>query len=245
MSNRELLILLGIYFVSFALMIVVARLFRLLISPERGHAGIYELLLIFPNSAFIGIPVASAIYGESAVFYLSMYNLPFYAALYCYGVKLVQDTPVREIDFHQMLSPLMIASLLGVVLYLCDVRRPALLTEPMQSVGQISTPGAMMLVGSTLSTVPVKGILRNWRLPALTVVKLVIAPVIARPLLGLFVRNAEMLGIVTLTVAMPSGSISSLLAAQYEKDEDLAAEAIFLTTICSVATIPLMVMLLL
>ena len=118
-------------------------------------------------------------------------------------------------------------------------------TEPMQSVGQISTPGAMMLVGSTLSTVPVKGILRNWRLPALTVVKLVIAPVIARPLLGLFVRNAEMLGIVTLTVAMPSGSISSLLAAQYEKDEDLAAEAIFLTTICSVVTIPLMVMLLL
>ena len=84
---------------------------------------------------------------------------------------------------------------------------------------------------------PVKGILRNWRLPALTVVKLVIAPVIARPLLGLFVR--------TLTVAMPSGSISSLLAAQYEKDEDLAAEAIFLTTICSVVTIPLMVMLLL
>ena len=48
----------------------------------------------------------------------------------------------------------MIASLLGVVLYLCDVRLPALLTEPMQSVGQISTPGAMMLVGSTLSTVP-------------------------------------------------------------------------------------------
>ena len=159
MSNRELLILLGVYFVSFALMIVVARLFRLLISPERGHAGIYELLLIFPNSAFIGIPVASAIYGESAVFYLSMYNLPFYVALYCYGVNLIQDTPVRKIDFHQMLSPLMIASLLGVVLYLCDVRLPALLTEPMQSVGQISTPGAMMLVGSTLSTVPVKGIL--------------------------------------------------------------------------------------
>ena len=129
MSNRELLILLGIYFVSFALMIVVARLFRLLVSPERGHAGIYELLLIFPNSAFIGIPVASAIYGESAVFYLSMYNLPFYVALYCYGVNLIQDTPVRKIDFHQMLSPLMIASLLGVALYLCDVRLPALLTD--------------------------------------------------------------------------------------------------------------------
>ena len=227
MSTRELLILFG-----------------LLVSPERGHAGFYVLILFFPNWGFLGIPVASAIYGESAVFYLSMYNLPFYVALYCYGVNLIQDTPVRKIDFHQMLSPLMIASLLGVVLYLCDVRLPALLTEPMQSVGQISTPGAMMLVGSTLSTVPVKGILRNWRLPALTVVKLVIAPVIARLLLGLFVRNAEMLGIVTLTVAMPSGSISSLLAAQYEKNEDLAAEAIFLTTICSVATIPLMVMLL-
>lgn len=68
-----------------------------------------------------------------------------------------------------------------------------------------------MLVGSTLSTVPVKGILRNWRLPALTVVKLVIAPVIARLLLGLFVCNAEILGIVTLTVAMPSALFRAFL----------------------------------
>lgn len=86
LGNGDVLLLTGLYFAGFALLIALARLYRLALHPAREDGGVYELLMIFPNSAFIGIPVAAAIYGSTAVFGISLLNLPFYVALYCYGV---------------------------------------------------------------------------------------------------------------------------------------------------------------
>lgn len=245
LSGREVLGLLGILFASIFLMVVVARLVRLALHPAQENGGVYELLMVFPNSSFIGIPVASAIYGSIAVFCISMNNLPFYFLLYCYGVSLIQGEPMQKIHFRQMVTPLTVAAVLGVVLYLCNVTLPPILTEPMQAIGQISTPGAMMVVGATLSGVRLKGVVRNWRLFLMTAGKLILAPIVTNLLFGLFVRDEMILGIITLIAAMPSGSIASLLAAQYGKNEELAAEGVFLTTVLSVVTIPLMAALLL
>ena len=215
LGNGDVLLLTGLYFAGFALLIVLARLYRLALHPAKEDGGVYELLMIFPNSAFIGIPVAAAIYGSTAVFGISLLNLPFYVALYCYGV------------------------------YLCNIRLPDLLAEPMQTIGQISTPGAMMLIGSTLADVPLKKAVCNWRMLLLAAGRLLLAPVAVHLVFSLFVKDEMLLGLVTLIAAMPSASFVSLLAAEYEKNEVLAAEGVFLTTILSVVTIPLMTMLLL
>ena len=145
LGNGDVLLLTGLYFAGFALLIALARLYRLALHPAREDGGVYELLMIFPNSAFIGIPVAAAIYGSTAVFGISLLNLPFYVALYCYGVSLIQGVPMGKVDLKQIFSPLMITSILGLALYLCNIRLPDLLAEPMQTIGQISTPGAMAL----------------------------------------------------------------------------------------------------
>ena len=90
LGSGDVLLLTGLYFAGFALLIVLARLYRLALHPAKEDGGVYELLMIFPNSAFIGIPVAAAIYGSTAVFGISLLNLPFYVALYCYGVSLIR-----------------------------------------------------------------------------------------------------------------------------------------------------------
>ena len=245
LGNGDVLLLTGLYFAGFALLIALARLYRLALHPAKEDGGVYELLMIFPNSAFIGIPVAAAIYGSTAVFGISLLNLPFYVALYCYGVSLIQGVPMGKVDLKQIFSPLMITSILGLALYLCNIRLPDLLAEPMQTIGQISTPGAMMLIGSTLADVPLKKAVCNWRLLLLAAGRLLLAPVAVHLVFSLFVKDEMLLGLVTLIAAMPSASFVSLLAAEYEKNEVLAAEGVFLTTILSVVTIPLMTMLLL
>ena len=245
LGSGDVLLLTGLYFAGFALLIVLARLYRLALHPAKEDGGVYELLMIFPNSAFIGIPVAAAIYGSTAVFGISLLNLPFYVALYCYGVSLIQGVPMGKVDLKQIFSPLMITSILGLALYLCNIRLPDLLAEPMQTIGQISTPGAMMLIGSTLADVPLKKAVCNWRMLLLAAGRLLLAPVAVHLVFSLFVKDEMLLGLVTLIAAMPSASFVSLLAAEYEKNEVLAAEGVFLTTILSVVTIPLMTMLLL
>lgn len=127
LGNGDVLLLTGLYFAGFALLIALARLYRLALHPAKEDGGVYELLMIFPNSAFIGIPVAAAIYGSTAVFGISLLNLPFYVALYCYGVSLIQGVPMGKVDLKQIFSPLMITSILGLALYLCNIRLPDLL----------------------------------------------------------------------------------------------------------------------
>ena len=245
MRGGEVAAMLGVFLLSFLVTIVLAKLFRLAVQPAQEEAGIYELLLIIPNSAYIGMPVATAIFGSIAVFCLSMYNLPYSFVLYCYGVGLLRGVPLKKLEWKQMLSPVLIASLVGAALYLCNVRLPKLITEPMQAIGQISTPGAMMLVGSTLSAMPAKGVFRNWRLLLFTIVKLLLLPVVTHLIFSCFVQDRLLLGIVTLVAAMPTASMTNILAAQYQTGEELTAAGVFLTTICSVLTIPLVVMLLL
>ena len=245
LSNAQVMELVVLALASYVVLILLSKLFTLIVRPEKGRRGLYEFILIFANQGFIGIPVISAVYGTDAVFYLSIFIIVFFLVLYSYGTCLVQEIPMKNVDFRQMLSPMMIASVLGLVLYLCNVRLPQILTDTIGSLSQVSTPGAMLMTGAALTAIPLKGLFRNGRLFLASAAKLLLVPIALNLVFRLFIKDEMMLGIVTLASAMPVASNLSLLAAQYGKDEDLAASAVFITTVLSVVTIPLVAMLLL
>ncbi len=245
LSNTQVLALIGIAFASYCLLILVSKLYMLLVRPEKEHRGIYEFIMIFSNLGFMGIPVISAIYGTDAVFYISIFIMVFFLILYSYGSCLIQEIPMNFSNLRQLLSPMMVASALGIVLYLCNVRLPVLLTDPMNTISQISTPGAMLLTGAMLAGTPVRTVFQNWKLFLAAAGKLFIAPIVTNLVFRLFIHDEMTLGILTLITAMPVASNMGLLASQYGKNEELCATVIFLTTVCSVLTIPLVAMLLL
>ena len=164
LSNAQVMELVVLALASYVVLILLSKLFTLIVRPEKGHRGLYEFILIFANQGFIGIPVISAVYGTDAVFYLSIFIIVFFLVLYSYGTCLVQEIPMKNVDFRQMLSPMMIASVLGLVLYLCNVRLPQILTDTIGSLSQVSTPGAMLMTGAALTAIPLKGLFRNGRL---------------------------------------------------------------------------------
>ena len=245
LTNAQVLQLIGLAAASYVILMVLAKIVVAIIRPERASRGLYEFVMIFSNLGFIGIPVISAVYGTSAVFYISIFIMVFFFMLYTYGVCLIQEISIKNANFRQMLSPMMIASMLSIILYLCNVRLPVLVTDAMNSISQICTPGAMLLIGSTLAGIPLKGLFSNWRLFVVAAAKLFLAPIVINLVMRLVIRDELILGVVTLVAAMPVASNMSLLAAQYGKDEDFAAIVTFLTTVCSVLTIPLVAMLLL
>ena len=48
------------------------------------------------------------------------------------------------------------------------------------------------------------------------------------------------LGVMVVIMAMPVATIITMLSAQYDKDQTLAASSVFITTLLSVITIPLL-----
>lgn len=245
LSNRQVIGLIGIALGSYLLLILLGKLFMCLVRPEKAHQGLYEAVMIFSNLGFMGIPVISAVYGTDAVFYISIFIMVFYLVLYSYGMCLIREISIREVNFRQIICPMTVAAVLGILLYLCNVRLPSIITEPMNTISQICTPGAMLLTGAMLSAIPLGNIFKNGKLFLAAAGKLFLAPIVTNLIFRHVITDEMILGVVTLITSMPVASNLSLLAAQCGRDEELAASAVFVTTVCSVVTIPLMAMLLL
>ena len=72
-------------------------------------------------------------------------------------------------------------------------------------------------------------------------IKQIIVPVIAYPLLKLVVGDPLILGIALIMISMPVANSAVLFATEYDGDISLAAKTVFMTTLLSVVTIPLIV----
>ena len=73
----------------------------------------------------------------------------------------------------------------------------------------------------------------------------IIIPIIFFGILKYFVTNELILGIIIIVSAMPVGSIAIMFCNEYEGNINLASKSIFITTLFSVVTIPVLVYMLL
>ena len=119
---------------------------------------------------------------------------------------------------------------------------PTLIAYTCDSIGSITSPAAMLRIGAGLSVMPVKEIFTEFRLYPFAAVKQIILPFAMFMLFGLFVKDATLLGIVTVIAAMPEASVSVMFANQYGGNANMASKGVFITTMCSFVTIPILCM---
>ena len=74
-------------------------------------------------------------------------------------------------------------------------------------------------------------------------IKLIVIPVLGVMLINKFVSNEIICGVCMVMLATPVGSMTAMLAQQYDGDYEMASKGVALTTILSVFTIPLVAML--
>ena len=95
-SLPELGIALGIYLIVYTILIAVSFLIpRILRVPDMYHYS-YQMLTIFGNVGFIGIPLASAVLGAQSLIFVSIYNLIFNILIYTFGISLLQKAAVKQ-----------------------------------------------------------------------------------------------------------------------------------------------------
>ncbi|MBS7304031.1 MAG: AEC family transporter, partial [Lachnospiraceae bacterium] len=91
----------------------------------------------------------------------------------------------------------------------------------------------------SMATIDIKKLFTDIRLLLFSVLKLVIVPVAGLFLLKLFIRDQMLLGVCMVMLATPVASMTAMLSQQYDGDYELASRGVALTTILSVATMPL------
>lgn len=254
------------YVILFASAFFVPKLLRV----PSSQKGIYRFMLAFGNVGFIGFPVTEAIFGKQAIFYTSVFNLPFNVFVYSIGIAFLaacgrqeesensknnknnKNSMVSEnskkssaglITWKTFVTPCMISSILAIVLALFHAEAPALISDTCTMIGNITTPAALMIIGSSLADMPIRQMFNNFRIYLFSLVRLILIPLATYVVFGWFIHDRLLLGICVIVSAMPVASNGTMLCLQYHADEELMAQGTFLTTVFSIFTIPLLALL--
>ena len=228
----------------FIVMPIVGFLLAKLFRVKRNSTGLYVFMATFSNVGFMGFPVISALAGEVGLFYAAIYNLVFNVAVFTLGVWLVnhdKDGESSGFDIKLLLSPGVIAALLAIALYFMNIKLPVLLCDTIRSVGSITSPSAMLIIGCTLAKMDIKTVFSDWRLYPWILIKQIVIPILLWIPLAMIIKNEILLTVTFILFLMPVANNAVLFANTYNGDEELAARSVFLTTLFSLLTVPICV----
>lgn len=92
----ELGMALGTYAAIFAILIAVGFFIPHILRIPKNSRYAYQMLTVFGNVGFIGIPLASAVLGSESLIYVSIFNLLFNLLIYTFGISLLQKAAFEQ-----------------------------------------------------------------------------------------------------------------------------------------------------
>lgn len=213
-----------------------------LLRIKDGDKGMYRILAAFMNNGFVGFPLVAAVYGENAVFFASLSNIPFNLLLYTAGVMLLQKGDKNtKFSIKSVINVPIVATLIAVVIFIFEIPMPKLVDDVADTLSAATVPLSMMCVGLSLGSVSLKEALMQPRLYGISLVRLLICPLAVWLVLRIFITNPVILGTIVILSACPSAIICTILGIQYGRDGVESSEAIFISTMLSMITIPLLI----
>lgn len=213
-----------------------------LVRAPKGCKGVYQCILMLANTAFIGYPVVQALYGESSIFYTTIFNFGYNVLFYSYCSFLIAKDAGATSKFEprSLLSAGMVTGVLSIALYFAGIQLPAVILEPASFIGNVTTPLSMLIIGSNMATYSIKDIFGERRLYVMTVLRLLVIPILTAFYLSLLTDNAALICMASMTVGMPVGSMVAMASSQYESTARVGNICVVMTTLCSMVTIPIL-----
>ena len=199
---------------------------------------------VFVNSGFICFPLVNAIFRSSGMIYAVVYNLLYNIFMYTIGIRLFGDEKGRKLDIKAIiLNPLTIASLFALVLFFLPLDGGGVVEDFLSTIGGMSGPLSMMLVGSWLIGVDLKSVLKKPLCYLVSLMRLLILPLLVFFVLSLLDVDELMTDTITLISAIPVGTLNVIFSKKFGGDSHLANETMMQSLVLSVVTIPLIVLL--
>lgn len=228
----------------FVLLPVIGFLLAKLLFVGSERAGLYTFMNTYSNVGFMGFPVIGALCGSVGLFYAAIFNLIFNLSIYTMGIWMMNKGNNNAVKFNPrcLLSPGVILSSMAIVIYFLNVDLPNVIDDTVQLVGSITSPAAMLLIGCSLAKMNIKNVFNDWRVYVWTLIKQIAIPLLLWLPLKAVITNPLLLQVTYILVAMPVANSAVLFATNYGGDTELAARSVFITTLFSLATVPLCVM---
>lgn len=227
---------------SILFMILGGIISFILLKPLKGEKKkILHFGNVFSNCGFIGFPIINSIFGAEGVVYTSIFNMVFTIVLWTYGVMIFSDKLSKENIKKVLLNPSVIAVYIGIPIMIFNIKLPVSILDTTKIVGDMTAPISMIIVGSILSKVKIKDIFKEISVYYGALIKLIVIP-LAIYIIKLIIKdNSNVIDTIIIIQAMPAAAMTSIFAADFDKEKEYGAIVVFVTTLLSIITIPIIV----
>ena len=208
---------------------------------QKAERGVYHYAIVFSNAAFLALPLAQSVVGEEGVFYSSCYVAVFNVLAFTYGISQISAGKAKINLKSLFLNPGSVSVLIGIPLFLLQVKLPDFLLDTMARVGACNSPMAMIVFGTFLANCNFKNFFVKKEVYFVSFLRLILIPVIMLFVFKLIGVSGNMLIALTISASAPVATNTAMYAAKYENDTALSSELVGQTSIFSIATMPVIV----
>ena len=221
---------------------------RIFPGKDQQDRNVLASAMTSCNSGFMGFPIAKAVFGTQAFYYMVIQNISNNVYLFVISLsqlhhreKNTSSKSLRE-KLKPLMNPTSVATIVSIIMLFTGIHLPAYVMDIVGIIGDITIPLSMMLVGVQLGGTELKRLLSDKDLLITSFIKLIAVPA----LVTLFLAPLSAAPIVKLTallgISFPSAVIGVAVSAQEKKNSQLMAEAVACSTVLSIVTVPLWIM---
>ena len=251
-SLGGLSIALAAYAAVFVILIALSFLIPYILGvPKKLHYA-YQMLTIFGNVGFIGIPLASAVLGSESLIFVSIFNLLFNLLIYTLGMSMLEkaaslQAAEGEISpagrhtsgrLQKLVNAGTISAAVTILCYLGDFQVPVILSSTLTYMGRATTLLSMLVLGVSVAQMAPKDIFSHPKLYVFTLLRQILVPIGCVLLMRGLIDNKLILNPMLLMVAVPAANMPLMFAKQMDMETESISQGIILTTVLSLVTVP-------
>ena len=219
------------------LMVFIVSLFMIFLGIFAGKLiigkdfSLEQYACGFSNAGFIGIPLVQSLLGVEYVFYISAFLIAFNLISWTYGLYLISgkaDFSAKKI----LTNPVIIAAILGMLIFVLQIKLPVVLTSTLSTVGNMNTPLGMIILGTYIAKEDIVKVFTTKMSYKVSLVRLIVVPLIIIFVLRFVPLPYEELRTLLLICACaPCGATLAMFSQMCGKDYSYGAQIVSLSTL--------------
>ncbi|MCR5390423.1 MAG: AEC family transporter [Lachnospiraceae bacterium] len=222
-------------YASFCLLgLIIPRILRL----PKDERRFYNLMTIYTNVGFLGIPVAKAVLPEDAIVYVIICNVAYSVLFYTHGILVISGAK-EKIKPVMMLNPGVLMSLLALVIFWFDLSFPPILENSFNYIGNPTVFLSMVLLGTAVAKSDLIRDIKDARLWIFILIRMILVPLMVVFVLRMLGAPDVMVKTFCLMSAVPVGNLPLIQAQKTGQRTDILSKGIIVTTVFSFISITL------
>ncbi len=238
-----LLLTLVVQLLFFAILYIVLRR-----KYEDPRYRIMSIGGVLGNVGYLGLPVLVGLFPNDPIVqcYSSVNVMSMNLIVFTIGVFMITNDKKYISLKNAVLNPTSISLMIALPLFFFKVTFPEAIGNSIGLLAKMVTPMCMIILGMRLSAAKLKAVFTRLFVYITAAIKLIAFPVFAFLCVHWlpFIDDVAKASVIVLAAA-PSGAIIESLAELHECEQEFAANVVFVTTILSVLSIPVMMFVLL